>query len=94
MPADEHISASSVDPVDLGRPFLSLVEKLNAFGWYTQRVDGNDIDAVATAFDNARSQTRAQPCMIICDTRMGYGVPFLEQRKKIALSASMHTNGI
>lgn len=47
-----------------------------------QRVDGNDIDAVATAFDNARAHKEAQPRMIVCDTRMGCGVPFLEQREK------------
>jgi len=62
--------------------FEPLVPKLEAFGWHVQRVDGNDIDAVATAFDNARAHKEAQPRMIICDTRMGCGVPFLEQREK------------
>ncbi|WP_404993846.1 transketolase [Cupriavidus pauculus] len=62
--------------------FEPLVPKLEAFGWYVQRVDGNDIDAVATAFDNARAHREAQPRMIVCDTRMGCGVPFLEQREK------------
>jgi len=62
--------------------FEPLVPKLEAFGWYVQRVDGNDIDAVATAFDNARAHKEAQPRMIVCDTRMGCGVPFLEQREK------------
>jgi transketolase len=62
--------------------FEPLVPKLEAFGWYVQRVDGNDIDAVAAAFDNARAHEEAQPRMIVCDTRMGCGVPFLEQREK------------
>ncbi|UXU89517.1 transketolase [Burkholderia sp. S-53] len=62
--------------------FEPLVEKLEAFGWYTQRVDGNDIDAVAAAFDAARSHPRAQPRIIVCDTKMGCGVPFLEAREK------------
>lgn len=62
--------------------FEPLVPKLEAFGWYVQRVDGNDIDAVAAAFDNARAHKEAQPRMIVCDTRMGCGVPFLEQREK------------
>jgi transketolase len=62
--------------------FEPLVDKLQAFGWYVQRVDGNDIDAVATAFDNARNHRDAQPRMIVCDTRMGCGVPFLEEREK------------
>lgn len=62
--------------------FEPLVDKLQAFGWYVQRVDGNDIDAVVTAFDNARNHRDAQPRMIVCDTRMGCGVPFLEEREK------------
>jgi transketolase len=62
--------------------FEPLVEKLDAFGWYTQRVDGNDIDAVKAAFDKARNHPQAQPRMIVCDTRMGCGVPFLEEREK------------
>jgi transketolase len=62
--------------------FEPLVEKLESFGWFTQRVDGNDIAAVAAAFDAARQHPVAQPRIIIADTRMGCGVPFLEQREK------------
>jgi transketolase len=62
--------------------FEPLVEKLEAFGWFTQRVDGNDIDAVKTAFDAARNHPKEQPRIIVCDTRMGRGVPFLEEREK------------
>ena len=62
--------------------FEPLVEKLEAFGWFTQRVDGNDIAAVAAAFDAARHHPVAQPRIIIADTQMGRGVPFLEQREK------------
>jgi transketolase len=62
--------------------FEPLAEKMEAFGWYTQRIDGNDLDAVITAFDNARNHARPRPRMIICDTRMGCGVPFLEAREK------------
>ncbi len=62
--------------------FEPLVDKLEAFGWYTQRIDGNDIDAVRQAFDNAKNHAGPQPRMIIADTLMGKGVPFLEQREK------------
>ena len=62
--------------------FEPLAEKMQAFGWFTQRVDGNDIAAVAAAFDAARKHPVAQPRMIIADTHMGRGVPFLEQREK------------
>ncbi len=62
--------------------FEPLVAKCEAFGWYTQRIDGNDLAAVITAFDNAKQHRGPQPRMIICDTKMGCGVPFLEAREK------------
>ena len=62
--------------------FEPLKEKCEAFGWYTQRIDGNDMEQVITAFDNARNCTEARPRMIICDTLMGKGVKFLEEREK------------
>ena len=62
--------------------FEPLADKWRAFGWWVTRVNGNDIDAVLTAFDAARAVTDAQPRIIICDTLMGCGVPFLEAREK------------
>ncbi|NIF27561.1 transketolase [Pantoea sp. Tr-811] len=62
--------------------FEPIVERWQAFGWFVQRVDGNDLDALVQAFDQARAHRAAQPRVIICDTRMGKGVPFLENRDK------------
>jgi transketolase len=62
--------------------FEPLADKLNAFGWFTQRIDGNDLDAVVAAFDAAKEHPAPKPRMIICDTQMGHGVPFLEAREK------------
>lgn len=62
--------------------FEPLVPKMEAFGWYTQRIDGNDLPAVMRAFDAARTLKGAKPRMIVCDTKMGCGVPFLEAREK------------
>ncbi|MCK1289338.1 MULTISPECIES: transketolase [unclassified Bradyrhizobium] len=62
--------------------FEPLVDKLQAFGWFVQRVDGNDLNAVVAAFDAAKSHPEPKPRMIIADTLMGKGVPFLEQREK------------
>ena len=62
--------------------FEPLAEKMTAFGWFTQRVDGNDLDAVVNAFDTALAHRPPQPRMIVADTMMGKGVPFLEQREK------------
>jgi transketolase len=62
--------------------FEPIVDRWQAFGWFTQRVDGNDLQALVTAFDAARNHNVAQPRVIICDTRMGKGVDFLENREK------------
>lgn len=62
--------------------FEPIVDRWQAFGWFTQRVDGNDLDALVNAFDAARAHTDAQPRVIICDTKMGKGVSFLETREK------------
>ncbi|HYH20382.1 MAG TPA: transketolase [Azospirillum sp.] len=62
--------------------FEPLVDKLQAFGWFVQRVNGNDLDAVVAAFDAARDHAEPKPRMIVCDTKMGCGVPFLEAREK------------
>ncbi len=59
-----------------------LHEKWRAFGWFTQRVNGNDINALVAAFDAARNHPAPVPRVIICDTLMGKGVPFLEARDK------------
>lgn len=62
--------------------FEPLADKWAAFGWHVQRADGNDIDAVRSAFDQARELDARQPRVILFDTLMGKGVPFLEQREK------------
>ena len=53
--------------------FEPLQDKWAAFGWYVQRVDGNDLPAVMAAFDNAKSYSGNQPRVILCDTLMGKG---------------------
>lgn len=55
--------------------------KWAAFGWHAQEVDGNDLDALVTAFDAARNHTGDCPRVIICNTKMCKGVPFLEDRE-------------
>ena len=55
--------------------------KWSAFGWYAQEVDGNDLAALVQAFDNAKSHPEPVPRVIICNTKMCKGVPFLETRE-------------
>jgi transketolase len=58
-----------------------VTEKWRAFGWNAERVDGNDVAALLDALDRIR-QHRAGPSVLICDTRIGRGVGFLETREK------------
>ena len=61
--------------------FEPLADKWAAFGWAVHRVNGNDMEALVKAFDAARAHTGG-PSVILMDTLMGKGLPFLEQREK------------
>lgn len=56
-------------------------EKWTAFGWHTQRVNGNDIPALLAAFEKTRT-TPGRPHAIVIDTLMGRGVRAFEEREK------------
>lgn len=58
-----------------------VTEKWRAFGWHALRVDGNDVPALVAGFDELRAH-RGSPSVLICDTRIGCGVPLLESREK------------
>lgn len=62
--------------------FEPLADKWTSFGWHVQRVNGNDLPKVLAAFDAARQLKENKPRVILCDTLMGKGVPFLETREK------------
>jgi transketolase len=64
-------------------------DKWAACGWRVFRVDGNDVGALLEAFDAAFSEAgddggagEGAPAVILCDTKVGRGVPLLEQREK------------
>ena len=57
----------SLDPLD---------EKLKAFNWSVQVVDGHDINAVYEAIENAKNA--GKPAAIIANTIKGKGVSFME----------------
>jgi transketolase len=61
-----------------------VADKWAACGWFVQRVDGNDIEALLEAFDVVadRAEPVGRPSVILCDTRIGRGVPLLETREK------------
>lgn len=56
-----------------------VADKWAACGWHVQRVDGNDVPALLAAFDQVSTD---RPSVILCDTRIGRGVPLLENREK------------
>jgi transketolase len=58
-----------------------VLDKWQAFGWKALRVDGNDVAALVDAFDELRAH-KGSPSVLICDTRIGGGVPLLETREK------------
>ena len=58
-----------------------VTDKWQAFGWHALRVDGNDVAALVDALDELRAH-RGSPGVLICDTRIGCGVPLLEGREK------------
>src|SRR3712207_1179957 len=58
-----------------------LTDKWRAFGWHAVRVDGNDVAALVDAFDELAAH-RGSPKVLLCDTRVGHGVPVLAEREK------------
>ncbi|MFP9230401.1 transketolase [Pectobacterium cacticida] len=62
--------------------FEPLEDKWASFGWFVQRVNGNDHAELIAAFDKAKNHSGNEPRVILCDTLMGKGVPFLETRDK------------
>ena len=58
-------------------PLESLVDKFEAFGLQTQRIDGHDFKQLDTAFNQVRD---ARPQVVICDTVRGKGLPSIEAR--------------
>ncbi len=53
----------------------NVLKRFEAYGWHTQEVkDGTDIDAIAKAIEQAKSET-TKPSIIKVDTIIGYGAP-------------------
>lgn len=56
----------------------SLIERLNAFGWNCEEVEGHDVEAVKSAMLRLKSQAHGKPKALIAKTIKGRGVPNLE----------------
>ena len=58
-----------------------VADKWAACGWHVARVDGNDVDALLGAFDAVSTSV---PSVILCDTKVGRGVPLRVDGNDIA----------
>ena len=54
-----------------------IVDKLAAFGWFVQEIDGHDFDAIEAAYNKAR-ETKGKPSAIVIKTIKGKDVSFME----------------
>lgn len=54
-----------------------IVDKLEAFGFHVEAVDGHDFEALESAFRKAR-QVKGAPTAIVMSTTKGKGVSFME----------------
>ena len=54
-----------------------LEEKYRGFGWDVRRINGNNMDEVVEALENAKSHT-GKPLVLLADTVKGKGVSFME----------------
>jgi transketolase len=59
---------ASMEPLDA---------RFESFGWAVHRIDGHDFSSLRSAFDAAREE-RKRPTVILAETLVGKGVPFLE----------------
>jgi transketolase len=60
------LDGATKDVLDMG----DIAAKFTAFGLYTQTIDGHDVDAIAKAIENTKSQSG--PSMIVLNTIKGH----------------------
>ena len=58
-----------------------LTRKIEAFGLYTQEIDGHDVEAIYTAIQNAFAK-KGVPSCIVLDTIKGKGATFAEPKRE------------
>lgn len=64
--------------VDKILSLLDLKAKWEAFGWIVQEFDGNNMEAVVSGLENAKSLSgKGKPVLNLMKTEMGFGVDFM-----------------
>lgn len=56
-----------------------LDKRFSSFGWHVIHAEGNNIESLNTAFEEAKT-VKGQPTVVIADTTKGYGVSFMENK--------------
>ena len=62
---------------DILNPF-DYVKKMEAFGFFVQKVKGDDVEAIYNAIDKAKQNTESANCIIL-DSIKGQGVKYFEE---------------
>ncbi|MBQ3844836.1 MAG: transketolase [Bacteroidales bacterium] len=71
----DHNHLQADGPTEIVMNTFSLADKLTAFGFYTQEVNGHSTDELTKAFANLKEGT---PNAIVAETVKGKGVKFME----------------
>lgn len=73
------VNGQQIDgPTDKILNLLSLEAKFLAFGWEVMHAEGNDMDKIVAALEEAKGKTgNGKPIMILMKTEMGNGVDFM-----------------
>ena len=58
-----------------------VTSKFESFGWWATDADGNDPDALVAALAAARA-VEDRPTVVVCHTRLGFGVPLVMERER------------
>ncbi len=57
-------------------------DKWKAFGWSTKVIDGHDYNALLDTFENLPAVDSKVPTVVICNTKKGRGISFMENVTK------------
>ncbi|MBT9778928.1 transketolase [Clostridium sp. MCC353] len=71
------LDGDTEDILDMG----DIKAKFEAFGWYAREIDGNDVEQIYDAIEQAKEQAEGRPSMIVMQTVKGKGVKWIEETK-------------
>lgn len=70
-----------------------LVEKISAFGWHVERINGNDYNSIKETFTKLK-EIKDKPKFIVADTLKGKGISFMEKPETEEVNGEFYINGI